>query len=267
MKPMCKNHGTVAAKYWCDVCGFICTPDEETNPTHSFKLITNEIASVYEARAGLHILNMVGQSVSALKVKVLMLLQAEEARISNQINKHAYLAELIEREYSAVIPQRLREQIQLSINEMNKGKIERIEKCLANEAKIFIKKEKECYGNIATEYAFEKSISLGQKLSDKKFEQGLEKWRQKEYLNSIANYKEALQIRIRLYGKDNGGVADTYHNMGTTYDHNKEYANALANYKEALQIRIKLYGKDNGGVADTYYNICLLYTSPSPRDS
>ena len=72
----------------------------------------------------------------------------------------------------------------------------------------------------------------------------------KEYANALANYKEALQIRIKLYGKDNGGVASTYFNMGIAY-------NCLKNGKESVDCMNKSALAYNG--CHAYDDMCDAY--------
>ena len=91
---------------------------------------------------------------------------------------------------------------------------------------------------------------------------GLAQYVLKDVRNSIESYENALR-----YGED----AYLYGNLGWGYYLIGDYASSIDNSLKALAMNPELnYARMNMGIAyikQGTYKSCLLYTSPSPRDS
>ena len=57
------------------------------------------------------------------------------------------------------------------------------------------------------------------------------------------------------------------HKTGAVYYRIKDIPQALQFYKKALAIREQVLEKQHPDITKSLHNICLLYTSPSPRDA
>ena len=88
-------------------------------------------------------------------------------------------------------------------------------------------------------------------LRDGSFNSGVEKAEAGNYQGAIADFSRAIEI--------NAQDDDAYYNRGVVKDKLKNYQGAIADYSKAIEI--------NPQNALAYSNRCLLYTSPSPRDS
>jgi|GEM_PF-1035965 len=82
--------------------------------------------------------------------------------------------------------------------------------------------------------------------------------------NIQRNYPEALEnyrtaLKIREEIRDKPGIATTYNNIGVFYSNQGNYSQALKNYRSALKIREEI--NDKQGIAACYHNIGMIYNN------
>ena len=115
------------------------------------------------------------------------------------------------------------------------------------------------------------AISLSEQLD---YKRGLSKaWNDLGVVETIHNNIEAAieannkALKFRQELGDKKGIASVYNNLGNIYDEQGQYIEAISNYQKSKQMREEL--GDTARIARLHYNIgiCLLYTSPSPRDA
>ena len=82
-----------------------------------------------------------------------------------------------------------------------------------------------------------------------------------DFKAAVQSKQRALEIRIKLFGEEHQSTADCYYSLGITQHKIGDFKAAVQSKQRALEIRIKLFGEEHQSTA------CLLYTSPSPRDS
>jgi len=83
------------------------------------------------------------------------------------------------------------------------------------------------------------------------------------YAEAIKWHRRALQLRIKLYGKEHPATADSYHSVGVTQHSLSDYTAALESAKRALHIRIKLFGEEHPQTADSYHEVGVTQHSLS----
>ena len=76
-------------------------------------------------------------------------------------------------------------------------------------------------------------------------------------------YKNSLQIKRRVLGKDNLSVGKTLNNLGTVHYLKREYEQALRAYREALEIMITTLGSHHLDVGTVHSNIGDVYWAQS----
>ena len=89
-----------------------------------------------------------------------------------------------------------------------------------------------------------------------------------QFLYDYGKYKEAEQVYLRLVslrekvlGKNHSDTAESYNDIGTTYDKLGHYTKALDYHFKALDIYEKVLGLEHPDTATSYNNIGLVYNS------
>ena len=89
-----------------------------------------------------------------------------------------------------------------------------------------------------------------------------------KFLYEYGKYKEAEPVYLRLVslregtqGKEDSDTAESYNNIGTTYDYLGDYTKALEYHFKSLNIKEKVLGKEHPSTATSYNNIGLTYHS------
>ena len=97
--------------------------------------------------------------------------------------------------------------------------------------------------------------------------------RKNNYSEAIRAQKQALGLTIPLEGEEHASTAVSYDELGVIHHSPKDLKAAVDCGQHALEIRLKLFGEKHPSTADSYrdlgvthHSLCLLYTSPSPRD-
>lgn len=72
------------------------------------------------------------------------------------------------------------------------------------------------------------------------------------YRKAIPQYERALELRIRLFGPENGSVAQTLLNYSVVLMEIGEFEKAEAFLRRALELQIKHYGEQHGNVGAAY---------------
>eukprot|EP01047_Picozoa_sp_COSAG01_P003468 COSAG01_NODE_103_length_26263_cov_31.957728_12_plen_744_part_00 len=72
-------------------------------------------------------------------------------------------------------------------------------------------------------------------------------------------YTRALDITVKVQGKEHVSVADTVGNMAIVYDKQGEYGRALKSYERALGIYEKAYGEQHVSVGKTLRGMAVVY--------
>lgn len=83
-----------------------------------------------------------------------------------------------------------------------------------------------------------------------------------DYSASVEILKQALDIRLKIFGPMHEEIANSYGNIGGVYDEYGDYDLALEYYNKALDIALKLFGEkgdDCDNTALLYNNIGLTY--------
>ena len=75
------------------------------------------------------------------------------------------------------------------------------------------------------------------------------------YTEAITSFTRALEMRIKLFGKEHPKTADSYHSVGVTQHSLGDYSAALESKKRALDIRIKLFGEEHQESAESYHSV------------
>jgi tetratricopeptide (TPR) repeat protein len=107
-------------------------------------------------------------------------------------------------------------------------------------------------GNIAPSPFLQRSIQIGNKYNAR----GIEKAQKGEWDAALKQWKDALEIRIQIYGPSHVDVANVCNNIGIAYGKLHQYPNALLYLHRAFDIRID-QGYDE--VATTLHNIGNIY--------
>lgn len=84
---------------------------------------------------------------------------------------------------------------------------------------------------------------------------------------AIAQYKEAILLKIAAGGEESPSLAATYNNLGVAYDNKGKYDKAIELYKKALGIyEIHPAYKAHPETAATYYNLGNAYSNKDKYD-
>ncbi|WP_247237384.1 tetratricopeptide repeat protein, partial [Telluribacter sp. SYSU D00476] len=83
---------------------------------------------------------------------------------------------------------------------------------------------------------------------------------------ALEYHKEALELKIKIFGSEHTEVASSYNDFGLVYDLKKEYDKALDYYNKDLSISLKVHGAEHPRIAVTYVNIGCLYNSKQEYD-
>jgi tetratricopeptide (TPR) repeat protein len=73
--------------------------------------------------------------------------------------------------------------------------------------------------------------------------------------DAMEKFKEALEIRMKVFGKEHADVAMCYGNMGNVLQKQGKYDDAMEKYEAALQIMKKVFGEEHADVASCYNNM------------
>ena len=80
-----------------------------------------------------------------------------------------------------------------------------------------------------------------------------------DYQQSLEMFREALKIRIKIYGVKHSDIADTYTSIGIMYAKLSNLDMSLQYFFKALDIVIALNGEEDSRTAVTYNNIGNIY--------
>ena len=94
--------------------------------------------------------------------------------------------------------------------------------------------------------------------------------RRSHYQNAIDYHEKRLKIAQEI--GDRPGERTAYGNLGIAYHSLSEYRIAIECHKRRLKIAQEIGDRSGEKAAyqilgSTYHSLCLLYTSPSPRDA
>ena len=64
-----------------------------------------------------------------------------------------------------------------------------------------------------------------------------------------------MAIRIKLFGEEYEGTAESYSELGLTQYNMHDYSAALQSHQRALAIRLKLFGEEHAKTADSYRQV------------
>ena len=79
-----------------------------------------------------------------------------------------------------------------------------------------------------------------------------------DYTAALESKKRALDIRIKLFGKEHPETADIYYSVGVTKHSLSDYTAALESKMRALDIRVKLFGEEHPETTDSYRSVRYL---------
>ena len=65
-----------------------------------------------------------------------------------------------------------------------------------------------------------------------------------DFKAALQSKQRALEIRIKLFGKEHESTADCYYSLGITQCELGDFKAALQSHQRALGIRIKLFGDE-----------------------
>ena len=71
----------------------------------------------------------------------------------------------------------------------------------------------------------------------------------------LVKQHDALDIRLRLNGKEHSSTADSYRELGLTQQAQGDFTSAIKSFQRALDIRRKLFGEEHSSTADSYREI------------
>ena len=80
---------------------------------------------------------------------------------------------------------------------------------------------------------------------------------------ALTSFTCALDIRIKLFGREHSKTADSYYSVGFTQHSLSDYNAALESKKRALDIRIKLFGEEHSKTADSCHSVGVTQHSLS----
>jgi len=83
---------------------------------------------------------------------------------------------------------------------------------------------------------------------------------------ALEYYTKSLAIRLKTLGGEHPHVADSYNNIGITWDDKYEYDKALEYYEKSLAIWLKTLGGEHPDVGISYNNIGLIWNSKGEYD-
>ena len=73
--------------------------------------------------------------------------------------------------------------------------------------------------------------------------------------------KHALEVRLKLFGREGASTADSYHEPGFTHRSLGDFKAALDSKKHALVIHLKLFGEERASTADSYHGLGVTHHS------
>jgi len=79
-------------------------------------------------------------------------------------------------------------------------------------------------------------------------------------------FKQALEIRRKIYGEYHPDVAKSLNNLAVLYSEEGRYAQAEPLHKQSLEIRRKIYGEYHPDVAKSLNNLAVLYDKEGRND-
>jgi tetratricopeptide (TPR) repeat protein len=87
-----------------------------------------------------------------------------------------------------------------------------------------------------------------------------------EYGKAEPLYKQALQMRLKVLGKEHPDTAQSLNNLAALYYFQGRYDEAEPLYNRALQIRLKVLGQEHPDTASSFNNLAWLYKSQGTYD-
>jgi tetratricopeptide (TPR) repeat protein len=121
-------------------------------------------------------------------------------------------------------------------------------------AKSKIKQESPAALQLALDNFMEENGWLNPDTAERYFDIGKILCAQKNYDAALTYHREALAIRLKLYG-NNSDTAKSYYRIGITQSQKEDYESALQSLEKALAIRQNLHGNIHPDVAQACLNI------------
>ncbi|KAL9951380.1 hypothetical protein ACROYT_G044034 [Oculina patagonica] len=78
------------------------------------------------------------------------------------------------------------------------------------------------------------------------------------YSEALESDRRALEIRLKLFGKEHLKTAESYHSVGVTQLSMGNYIPALVSENRALDIRLKLLGEDHPETGDSFRSVGVI---------
>ena len=66
------------------------------------------------------------------------------------------------------------------------------------------------------------------------------------------SHQHALDIRVKLFGEEHQGTAESYIFLGVTHHALGNFSSALQSQQRALEVRLKLFGEEHSDTAQSY---------------
>ncbi|XP_068752079.1 uncharacterized protein [Montipora capricornis] len=76
-----------------------------------------------------------------------------------------------------------------------------------------------------------------------------------DFTSALHSVKQALQVRIKVFGEDHASTADSYDLLGVTQHSLADFASAVQSKQRSLSIRSKVFGEDHASTADSYNSL------------
>jgi len=80
-----------------------------------------------------------------------------------------------------------------------------------------------------------------------------------KYTEAIKYHRDALEIRLKLFGELHLDTAMSYNNIGSVYDHLAKHTDALQYFEKTLEIYRRVLGEEHPDTAISYHNIGYSY--------
>ena len=88
---------------------------------------------------------------------------------------------------------------------------------------------------------------------------GVQKAKNENWVDALACWEKALDIRVQVLGDEHKDVANTLNNMGVALGRMERHDEAMEYLERVLKIRSKIYGKGHLEIASTLHNIANVF--------
>ena len=76
-------------------------------------------------------------------------------------------------------------------------------------------------------------------------------------MSALQSHQRALEIRVKVLGKEHPDTAQSYFNLGITQHASGDFLSALQSRQCALEIRVKLFGEEHPDTARRYFSLAV----------